>query len=238
MTAQEMIDRRRSVRSYTDEPLTEQEKERITACLAALAPLADGIPLRCELLVRAEARCTLPMPWLPHDIAAIYTVPGTLPLANVGFLFGALDLHLQAEGLGTCWLGLGRPKARKEEDGLRFTMMMAIGHPRNAPLRTGAGDFRRHPPEAIADRPDERLEPARLAASAVNGQPWYFLHEGDTLHALCHTRRSRFLRDMNRIDVGIALSHLAVANPATFRFFLAAPAAIPDDYEYIGSFTL
>ena len=238
MTAAEMIDRRRSVRSYTEEPLTAAERAEIDALLAACAPLSAELPLRYELLSRAEARCTLPMPWLPPDVLATYAPSEVLPLVNVGFVFGKLDLALQAKGLGACWLGLGKPRTQKEKDGLPFAIMLVVGHPKNAPERADAREFRRRPLAEIADIPDGRLEAARLAASAMNGQPWYFTHEGEVIHVFCSTRRSRLLRDMNRIDIGIALAQLATAHPAAFRFFTATPSATPHGHEYIGSVIL
>lgn len=65
--------------------------------------------------------------------------------------------------------------------------------------------------EQITDKPDPRLEPARLAPSAVNGQPWYFAHEGETIHIYCNKKGSP-------LDAGIALAHLYVANMESFRF--------------------
>ena len=85
--------------------------------------------------------------------------------------------------------------------------------------------------EQISDRPDPQLEPARLAPSAVNSQPWYFTHEGDTLHIHCSKKGSR-------LDAGIALAHLFVANRDTFRFFQAEKAAEVPGCAYIGSFAV
>lgn len=51
-------------------------------------------------------------------------------------------------------------------------------------------------------------------------------------------RLSKALSDMNRIDVGIALAHLYVANPDTFRYFQANDAPEVKGGTYIGSFTL
>lgn len=85
--------------------------------------------------------------------------------------------------------------------------------------------------EQITDKADPRLEPARLAPSAVNSQPWYFTHEGDIIHIYCSVRGSR-------LDAGIALAHLYVANEDSFRFFKAENASDVPGYGYIGSITL
>ena len=75
------------------------------------------------------------------------------------------------------------------------------------------------------------LEAARLAPSAVNSQPWYFAHEGNTLHVHCNKKGSR-------LDIGIALAHLYIENPGTFRFSRAETATEVPGYRYIGSVTL
>ena len=70
---------------------------------------------------------------------------------------------------------------------------------------------------------------SRVAPSAVNSQPWYFTHEGDTIHVWCSKKGSC-------LDAGIALAHLYVANEG-FRFFKAKTAERPG-YHYIGSITI
>ncbi len=238
MTPREMIDRRRSVRSYTDEPLTPALREEVLSYLAAIPPLSEGFRLHAEMIGRRAARCTIPMPWLPEDILSVYAGEDVPSLVGVGFALGKLDLYLQSIGLGACWLGVGRPKTKTEEDGLSFAVMMAIGHPKDVPLREGAADFRRRSLAEISDIPDARLEPARLAPSAVNGQPWYFTHGEDRIHVFCTERRSLILHDMQRMDIGIALAHLSVTHPDTFTFCRTTPVPEKKGYAYIGSVTL
>lgn len=56
--------------------------------------------------------------------------------------------------------------------------------------------FKRKSMEQITDRPDAKLEPARLAPSAVNSQPWFFAHEGDTIHVWCSKKGRRLDADV------------------------------------------
>ena len=85
--------------------------------------------------------------------------------------------------------------------------------------------------EQITDKTDLRLEPARLAPSAVNSQPWYFTHHGDTIHMYCSKKGSR-------LDIGIALAHLYVANEDTFRFFKEESVSEIPGYSYMVSVIL
>ena len=68
----------------------------------------------------------------------------------------------------------------------------------------------------------------RLPPSAVNSQPWYFTHEGKTIHVHCSRKGSQ-------LDAGIALAHLYVANEHEFRFFKAEHMADLPGYRFTGS---
>jgi len=144
-----------------------------------------------------------------------------------------LDLYLQTLGLGVCWLGMGRmnPKTTTDVDGMKFVIMLAFGHPRVDQLRHDPKDFKRKSMEKITDQADPRLEPARLAPSAVNSQPWYFIHDGDTIHVYCS-------RKGYRLDAGISLAHLYIANEENFCFFKGDHITELPGYIYIGSVTL
>ena len=239
MPLADMIVRRRSVRAYVNMPLDATTKEEILTYLDTVRPLFPSISFRAEFIPRSEARCSIPMPWLPHDALALYAEDSIPSRMNAGFLLGTLDLHLQEAGIGTCWLGVGRPHRESECDGLPFLTMMAIGYPDAVPQRTSAADFNRKPPEEIADTPDERLEPARLAPSAMNAQPWHFTHGRDGgYHLYCALRRSRALRGLAHIDMGIALAHLAAANPEVFACFGARILRTVPGHEYIASFRI
>ena len=55
------------------------------------------------------------------------------------------------------------------------------------------------------------------------------MHEDDTIHIYCSKKGSR-------LDAGIALAHLYVANEESFRFFQAEHKADLPGYGYVGSF--
>ena len=238
MTPNDMIARRRSVRRYVDTPMTVGIKEQILDHLENLRPLFPELSIYAEFISRDEARSSIPMPWMPPDLLAVYAEDSVTSRMNVGFILAALDLALQGAGLGTCWLGLGKPKDKKEKKGLPFMTMMAIGYPNDVPMRNGAQDFDRHAPAEIADREDARLEPARLAPSAINTQPWYFTHTSDGYDLYCAHKKSATLRGLAHIDVGIALGHLAVANPESFTCFGARILRSLPGYDYMLSFSI
>ena len=229
MTLNEMIYKRKSCRSFTGIPVDEATIENIKAF--SMKPLYPEIKVHWDIVSRNQVKCICP--WTTPQLITIYSEETDGWLENVGFLFQQMDLYLQTLGLGVCWLGMGRmnPKTTADVEGMKFVIMLAFGHPKGDQLRHDLKGFKRKPMEQIADIPDPRLEPARLAPSAVNSQPWFFAHEGDSIHVYCAKKGSR-------LDAGIALAHLYVANEKAFKFFKADQTADLPGYTYIGSVNL
>lgn len=242
MDLKDWITRRKSCRSYTSERVDEKTIEQIRSFMGQLQPLYPDVPVQANIVTRDAVKCICP--WTTPQLIAIYSEKKEGYLENVGFLFQQLDLYLQSIGLGSCWLGMGRMDSRisaPPQDGMQFVILLAFGSPKGFTPRSGKGEFKRRSPSQIADRADEQLEPARLAPSSVNSQPWYFVHDGDSIHVYCAQRGllgKTSLSDMNRIDIGIALAHLYVANPETFRFFQTNNPPAHKAHHYIGSFSL
>jgi len=229
MTLNEMIFHRKSCRSFTGKPLDAEMLQKLLSF--GPKPLYPEIRVHWDIVPRDQVRCICP--WTTPQLITVYSEETDGCLENIGFLFQQMDLYLQTLGLGVCWLGMGRmdPRTAGAVEGMRFVIMLAFGHPKGDQLRHDLKSFRRKPMEQITDRPDPRLEPARLAPSAVNSQPWYFTHEGDTIHVWCSKKGSR-------LDAGIALAHLYVSSADTFRFFKADQTADLPGYTYIGSVNL
>ena len=229
MTLHEMIYHRKSCRSFTGVPVDSATIETIKAF--PLKPLYPEIKVHWDIVPRNQVKCICP--WTTPQLITIYSEEAEGYPENIGFLFQQMDLYLQTLGLGVCWLGMGRmhPKTAPQVEGMKFVIMMAFGHPKGDQLRHDLKSFKRKSMEQITDQAYPRLEPARLAPSAVNSQPWYFTHEGNTVHVYCNKKGSR-------LDAGIALAHLYVANKERFRFFRAAAVPEVPGYGYIGSCVL
>ena len=229
MTLNEMIFRRKSCRSFTNVPVDAATIETIKAF--PMKPLYPDIKVHWEIVPRNQVKCICP--WTTPQLITVYSEETEGYPENIGFLFQQMDLYLQTLGLGVCWLGMGRmnPRTTTAVEDMKFVIMLAFGHPKGDPLRHDLKSFKRKSMEQITDSPDAKLEPARLAPSAVNSQPWFFAHEGDTIHVWCSKKGSP-------LDVGIALAHLYVSKEESFRFFHADHTADLPGYTYIGSVTL
>ena len=229
MTLNEMICHRKSCRSFTGKPVDAEMIEKILSF--ELKPLYPKVKVRMDMVSRDKVKCICP--WTTPQLIAIYSEETEGYMENIGFLFQQMDLYLQTLGLGVCWLGMGRmnPKTTAEIEGMKFVILLAFGHPKGEPLRQSVREFKRKAIEKITDAADPRLEPARLAPSAVNSQGWYFTHEEDVIHVHCSQKSSR-------LDVGIALAHLYIANEERFRFFKVENVSEVPGHGYIGSFTI
>ena len=229
MTLNEMIYHRKSCRSFTNIPVDGATIETIKAF--PMKSLYPNIKVHWDIVPRNQVKCICP--WTTPQLITIYSEEAEGYLENIGFLFQQMDLYLQTLGLGVCWLGMGRmnPKTTTAVEGMKFVIMLAFGYPKGDQLRHDLKGFKRKSMEQITDKADPRLEPARLAPSAVNSQPWYFTHEGDTIHVHCSKKGSR-------LDAGIALAHLYVTGKEAFRFFKADHGTDLPGYTYIGSVAL
>ncbi len=240
MQLKEMIPRRRSVRAYSDGLVEPELLQQICGMLEQAKPLYPNIGTYVEIVEKAQVRFYFP--WKAPMLLAIYSENKPGYLENAGFICQQMDLFLQSLGLGSCWLGLGKLKESAPPEGMEFVILMAFGHPKGSALRSDASQFRRKSLKQIGDRPDPRLEPARLAPSSTNSQPWYFVHEGENrFHAYCSLtgeRKHKGLGKMNEIDMGIALAHLYVANPQSFRAFRLPAMPEQPGYRYTVSFDL
>lgn len=243
MNLTEMIYRRKSVRSFTNGIVSDEILNKIEEFVASAKPLYPEIKVKMEIVPRNQVKCICP--WTTQQLITIFSEDKPGYLENAGFIFQQLDLYLQSIGIGTCWLGMGTLTAedvfeKQRQDGLKYVMMIAFGHPKGKALRDGKTDFKRKPLGEISDLEDERLEPARLAPSSVNSQPWYFAHEENVIHVYCMHKGllNKTLGNTNQLDVGIALAHMYVANKDTFSFKKLDQHNNKKDCTYIGSFCI
>ncbi|MBQ7821631.1 MAG: nitroreductase [Clostridia bacterium] len=242
MSLRDMIYKRRSCRSYKNEPVDASTIQKIKEFAAKITPLYPDIEIKSEIIDSEHVKCVLP--WRSPQVIAIFSEDKEGAYENVGFVFEQLELYMQSLGLGVCWLGMGRldtdVSAVSSSGGkLKFMMMLAFGYPNGTLYREAKSEFKRRALTEISDLADERLECVRLAPSSVNSQPWYFTHDGETIHV--YNAGAGFLKlhlgDMNKMDIGIALSHVYVSNTDTFRFFKTDAPKLRGKV-YVGSFTI
>jgi len=238
----EIIFRRRSIRRYGPEPVDEKTLAGILSFLKTLKPLDSSIKTEVKVIYQKDVRSLQSK--APHYLA-VFSEAKDGYLTNVGFIMQQVDLFLSSIGIGACWQGI--PKLSKEalrSSKLKFIIVLAFGRPAEALHRKSISEFKRKPIEQIRDLAgaDELLEPARLAPSAVNNQPWFFTGKEGIIHV--YSAKPKFIIGRwSRIDAGIALCHIWIAAEhfnKKVEFYKSdnVPASSPKGYFYIGTFSI
>jgi hypothetical protein len=143
-----------------------------------------------------------------HAILA-YCEEGDAAYANVGYVLQKADLYIQSRGLGSLWLGMGKPRERED----KFCIVLAFGNT-GLPLRKNIMEFNRLPIDRISDKDNDVARIVRLSPSAQNSQPWELRFDEGKL-VISYKGRGLFRqilkKKLNKIDVGIAARHAELA---------------------------
>jgi len=229
----EIIRKRKSIRKYDPVTLDTDVLEKVKAQFEKLVPLYPDIQYSIEMTNKTKGMFNVKA---PH-----YLVFGSEEkdgsLENIGFIGQQLDLFLSESGLGSCWLGAAKPE-EKMDSTLPYVIAISFGKPAE-PLHREISGFKRKPLTDISNGNDNRLEAARLAPSAMNSQNWYFLTDGNNIH--CYRKKPNpllgfLLTEMNCIDMGISLCHIALESD-NFNFAKEANAPALKGYIYMGTVT-
>ena len=240
MNLEDTIYKRQSIRSYDENPLDNQTLEEIRDFIGNAKELNPNIKWSYEIL--STENINTMMRWKAPHYLALYSEEKENFYQNIGFIFQQVDLYLQSRGIGTCWIGMASPKGYKNPDkSQKFIIAISFGKsPEN--IYRELDQFKRKDLSQISDKEDGRLIPAQFAPSAANGQPWYFTHNEDDSYDLYRVNRgmlrNRFMGKWAKIDTGIALSHLYVSNPDSFKFYRKENPESLKGYFYDGSFEI
>lgn len=239
MNLEETIYQRRSIRDYEGETLTDEEMGELREYIDSVKVLDENLHWSYEIVPKENIKTILP--WKSPHYLLLFSEEKEKCLENMGFMFQQVDLYLQSKGLGSCWLGMASPKNFKNSDSTQ-KFVIAISFGRTSVDYRKITDFRRNDLSQISDRVDEKLIPAQLAPSATNSQPWYFTHNDDGTYNIYRKKQNllkrRFTEKWNKIDIGISLAHMYIANSKTFRFFIKNDVEELDGYYYEGSFEI
>ena len=260
-----MIRKRRSVRSFNGAPLSIKDKNELQAFIDALKN-PFGVPIDFRLICTKEYSVSSPV-IVGEDtyIAAKATKQKNFEIA-FGYSFEAVCLFAKSLGLGTVMLAasLSRAafeKAMKVGENEVLPLASPVGYPaekksiRETLMRKALKADERIPFEELYFENDfktplskgkagvfaDALEMARWAPSATNKQPWRAVVQGDTVHFYeCKTMRENALGDIQKVDVGIALSHfeLTLKEDGHEGIFIESNPLLesPDNFEYIISY--
>jgi nitroreductase len=226
MNLYEKVDKRVSVRSYSEEmpPI-----ELIESCLK-VKPLNADVELNIKVLEKAKV-----YPILRGLIGNYGKVEAPFYIVvqgkdnddaryEAGFRLEQAILELLTKGIGTCWIGGILNKKEMDKlcegpEGFTTIVVIALGFPAVGKkhiftlLTKGFGE--KSPRKSleqigvnkgkISDYMSRIVEAGRQAPSGINKQPWYFKVSEDRIDVFLSS--SLF----NKVDGGIVLSHLFLA---------------------------
>ncbi len=264
---EDLVRNRRSVRTFDGRTLSMEDLEKLSEFMAELKN-PYGIHVECKLLdaKRQMLKCPVVSGTSLFVGAKVKRVPHMEEA--FGYSFETLVLYAQSLGIGTVWIGGTMDRAAFEgamslEQDELMPCMSPLGYPapkmslKESVMRKGIKADSRNPFGTMffngafgmplttgnAGLLAMPLEMVRLAPSAVNKQPWRVVIKENAVHFyLKHTQGfvSEAVGDMQKIDMGIALCHFALAaeeKGINIQFCINDPGIVAEsDLEYIASY--
>jgi hypothetical protein len=235
---------RKSIRQYEPTELDGATVDSINAAAKCAFPLMET-PAVFRVLSREQVE--KPFGKAPHYLV-VYAKDDDPSAIHASFMLQQMSLWLSVQGLGSCWVGAGKPKAEfAVVDNLHVRGFLAFGKPAEELHRSGVKEFKRKALPEMTDTTgmDSLLEPVRIAPSAINRQGWYITGDAAKLRLFMADNGflvKKLFDPLTLMDAGIALSHLwiAAAHDNRFASFEQEPGNItgPKTYHYAWTINL
>jgi hypothetical protein len=264
-SAKEMIQKRKSVRTYAGRGLRPKDKAALEKYIQSVSNPFD-VPVEFRLLRAKEYKLSSPV-----IVGEKYYIAAKLSKCKnfeigYGYSFESMCLYAESLGLGTVILAgtLNRSafeQAMKVSGDEVMPAATPVGYPaprrsvRETLMRKGVKADERIPFEKLFFKGSfesgltkedagifaDALEMTRWAPSAANKQPWRIVVSGDTVHFYEYkTLKDSPLGDVQKVDLGIALAHFDLTmqeNGYEGRFIEADPGIeLPENMHYIISY--
>lgn len=235
----DVIYKRQSIRKYNNLTLSDESLDSIKTFINNAKVLNPDIQWSYEIVDSNNIKTI--MNWKAPYYIHIYSQIKENYHENIGFIFQQVDLYLQSNQIGSCWLGMAKPKDNSIDSDMEYVISLAFGYS-DENIYRDINKINRKGLIEISDEMDDKLDVVRVAPSAMNSQPWYFTHTSDVEYNIYRKRQNilkrRLLDRLNKVDIGIALAHLYIANRDTFEFYVKKDCEKIDGYIYEGSFKI
>lgn len=220
MTKYEAIFRRKSVRKYREDPVEERIRNQILTFGQDALGVRPDIRIKWKIYRESDHNVKGLFQVKAPFYAVLYSEVCEDSFLHAGCLMQQLVLYLHTLGIGSCYQGGARLRETDAEEGMERMMILAFGYPAES-LERGRSDFKRMELGKLvkANIPLGRvhrtlLEPARLAPSALNQQPWRFVVTENRIHLFI--RRPGIVGyekqlNKNLFNAGIVLAHMLIA---------------------------
>jgi hypothetical protein len=264
-SAKEMIQKRKSVRSFDGRGLDPKDKAALEQYVQTVTNPFD-VPVEFRLLQAKEHKLSSPV-----IVGEKYYIAAKLSKCKnfeigYGYSFESMCLYAKSLGIGTVILAatLSRSdfeKAMEVSGEEVMPVATPVGYPAPKPsireglMRKGMkaderisfeklffkGSFENGLKKEEAGIFADALEMTRWAPSATNKQPWRAVIAGDTVHFYEYkTLKDSPLGDIQKVDLGIALAHfdLTMQEDGYEGHFIEADPGLelPENVHYIISY--
>ena len=264
-SAKEMIEQRKSVRTFDGKTLSNKDREKLESYIHSITN-PFGVPVEFRLLEAEEHQLSSPVIVGEHTYLAAKVKRERNYEIAFGYSFEKACLYAKSLGIGTVILAasLSRStfeKAMNVQEDEVLPTASPVGYPaakrsiRENLMRKGMksderiafgelyfeGSFDKPLTEEAAGEYAQALKMARLSPSATNKQPWRAVVDGNRVHFYEQkTLKDSALGDIQKVDVGIALCHFDLVmeeNGAAGRFLFEAPQIkMPENVYYIATY--
>ncbi len=268
MKTLEIARKRRSVRTFDGKGLTPEDSQKIMD-FAEKAENPYGLSIAWKLLDAQKDGLTTPVIVGTDVFIGGKMLRAPHAEEAFGYSFEKIVLFAESLSIGTTWIAgtMDRPafeRAMELAGGEVMPCVSPLGYPaekmslRETVMRTSIkadsrmdfgevffdGSFDKPLTESAAGKLLEAFEAVRIGPSAVNRQPWRIVLCGNKAHF--YEKDSKGLSgndwDVQKIDMGIALSHFELAaKDCGFEteFEISDPGlAVPASVKYIASYTI
>jgi nitroreductase len=204
------IFRRKSVRRFENREIDKELADTLRTGLAETAALTST-PAALQIFPAREAGVSFG--GAPCCLG-VYAENDNTARLNAAFMLKGANLMLSVLGLGSCWVGLAKPKGSfTEYQGLPFFKLIAFGYPAEPSRRNSPEEFKRKSLQEITNIQgrDTLLEALRLAPSALNRQNWYLSASENKIRLYMAGDNflvKKLMEPLTIADAGIALCHL------------------------------
>jgi len=217
------IIRRKSFRSFRQEPLAEALIEELVDYLSSLTPPEAEIDWNFDTLPYLDMvkLCSSEPGVKAPRYLLLRAERKRFSLQNCGYLGEKAVLFLTQRNIATCWQGsVIIEKERDFPDSLPFVTAFALGLS-DEPFRERAEEFDRLPYEKVAYNREEAYRPilelGRLSPSSFNRQPCVFVTD-DRKRIHVFRKRGFFANPVTEfaqcVDAGVAMAHLELGAEA------------------------
>ncbi|MDL2220626.1 hypothetical protein LJC55_03060 [Eubacteriales bacterium OttesenSCG-928-N14] len=227
------ISRRKSCRSYIDQPMSAEQLDEIRAAIDTFEPLYPELSLDYRFVAKTKGMFHVQAP----QYLIISGQGKEREQENVGFLYQQLVLWFDAHDIGCVWLGSTRDVVKNENG--KDIITIAFGQV-DGSVHRDRSEFKRKPVSDITNDPNDAcIQAVNLAPSGMNIQPWYLQKEDGRLlfyRQLLKPPKALAYK-LTKIDMGIALCHYATACrhfDKPFTFHQQGDAAAKKGYELFG----